>query len=89
MTKEQEKKITRLLVLGQEWARDKNFKEACRNSWEPEFFQYCEEKIAELRQINMIEHKHEGGDRIKFLDISEIDVEAWKNDTSPKDWRTA
>lgn len=32
MTKEQEKKITRLLVLGQEWARDKNFKEACRNS---------------------------------------------------------
>ena len=89
MTKEQEKKMNRLLALGQEWARNQMFKETCRNSWDPEFFAYCEQKIAELKQVDMIERKHEDRDRIKFLDISEIDVEAWKNDTSPKDWRIA
>ena len=75
MTKEQEMKETRLLVLGQEWARDPHFKETCRRLWDPEFFQYCEQRIAALRQVNMIEEKHRGGDRIKFLDISEINVE--------------
>lgn len=77
MMKQSDVKLNRLTALAQEWARNPKFKEDCRKIWDPLFFAMCEEKIEKLRQINLIESRHNRGDGTKFLDISEINVEGW------------
>lgn len=79
MTSEQaEKKMNRVRTLGAEWRRDPRFKEACKRMWDPNFFAWCEQKIAELEAVEAIEVKHQLGEKVKFLDISEIDCAAWE-----------
>lgn len=46
--------------------------------WDPNFFAWCEQKIAELESVEAIEVKHKLGENVKFLDISEIDCAAWE-----------
>jgi len=78
MTEEMNVRVSRLITLGQEWAKNPNFKECCRKMWKPEFFEYCERKIKELERIAIIENRLATGETVQQLDISEINVEEWE-----------
>ena len=66
------------MALATQWERDPRFKEFCRHTWEPEAFKEAEERIEKLKQVHAIEKRHTVKSPVKYLDISEIDVEAWE-----------
>ena len=78
MQEQAEKKLNKVKALAAEWKRDPRFKETCKSLWDPNFFAWCEKKIAELEAVKTIEVKHQFRDDVKFLDISEIDCAAWE-----------
>lgn len=73
-------KKQRLMALAVQWERDPRFKEFCRKSWEPEAFQDAENRIAKLKEVDLIEARHTKKNAVKYLDISEIDVAAWEKE---------
>ena len=78
MTEVQEKKLRRLEALAFEWERSPQLKEMCRRTWDPEFFIDCEMRIGKLKEVSAVERKHHQKNwSVKFLDISEINVEGW------------
>lgn len=70
-------KISRLIALDLDWRRNPKFKELCRQEWPPQFFAYCEKKIAALRAIAEVEQRQLNGDPVELWDVSEISVEGW------------
>lgn len=73
-----QKPLIRMRALAMQWDNDPRMKEVCRRTWDPIFFAECEAKIEKLKQVGLIEQKHFNKSSIKYLDISEIDVEAWE-----------
>jgi len=71
-----QKTLLKLRALSAQWYGDPRMKEICRQTWDPIFFAECEQKIQKLKQINFIEQRHNIKSSIKYLDISEINVEA-------------
>lgn len=43
--------------------------------WSPQFFKWCEDKIAEIKRVEAVEDKHFYKQDLGMLDISEINVE--------------
>ena len=72
-----EKKLNKIKALAMEWRRDLKFKETCRQMWDPAFFKWCEDTIAELEKVDKIDNLHSNRHGYKYLDISEIVVEGW------------